>query len=133
MELLKEIFHSSDFDVNGKSITREAVRGIIHDDKNKKLLMIYSAKNGDYKFPGGGVELGETHEETLIRESSEECGANISEIEREFGKVIEYSKPKEEDFDVFIMTSYYYLCKVYNTFGNQKLDQYEKDLGFEPI
>lgn len=134
MRLLKEIFHITDFDINGKSITREAVRGIILDDKNKKVLMIYSTENGDYKFPGGGVENSEKHEETLIREVNEECGVNISEIESEFGKIIEYSKPREEDFDVFIMTSYYYLCNVDdNEFKNQKLDQYEKDLGFTPV
>lgn len=51
-------------------IFREAVRGIIKHEN--KLLMVYSSKDGDYKFPGGGVDVGETHEEALVREIREE-------------------------------------------------------------
>ena len=60
MELIKEIFHKPGIRKDGKTIRREAVRGIIAD--GKKLLMIYSTKNGDFKFPGGGVAAGETYE-----------------------------------------------------------------------
>ncbi len=31
------------------------------------------------------------------------------------------------------MTSHYYLCQVEDDFGAQKLDGYEKDLGFKPV
>ncbi len=64
MELLKEINHKEQLNKKGRLITREAVRGIILD--NEKVLMILSTENGDYKFPGGGNEIGETKEETLI-------------------------------------------------------------------
>lgn len=57
--------------------------------------MIYSPKNGDYKFPGGGVDHGESFEEALIREIREECGVTVARIEREFGCVIEYDRPAE--------------------------------------
>ena len=50
---------------------RFAARGIIC--RGDRYLMIHG-KNGDYKFPGGGMEEGESFEKTLIREVSEETG-----------------------------------------------------------
>src|SRR5690554_1883720 len=117
MDLLKEINHEKQLNKNGKIITREAVRGIILN--NEKVLMIFSSENGDYKFPGGGIEIGETKVQTLIREVQEECGALVSEIEKEVGKVIEYNKPLEKEYDVFKMTSYYYICMVEENFCKQ--------------
>lgn len=131
MKLLKEIVRKQGINFEGKTIYREAVRGIIIN--GKKLLMIHSAKDGDYKFPGGGVELGETYEETLIREVKEESGATVTKILKEFGKVLEYDKPIEQEFEVFKMTSYYYECRINTLLGEQSLDQYEEDLGFKPI
>jgi ADP-ribose pyrophosphatase YjhB (NUDIX family) len=55
--------------------------------------MIYSPKNGDYKFPGGGIDPGETDHEALTREIREEAGAQICGEIREFGQVIEYGLP----------------------------------------
>jgi 8-oxo-dGTP pyrophosphatase MutT (NUDIX family) len=130
MRLLKEIVRKQGIDLQGKTIYREAVRGVIINNKN--LLMIHSRVNGDYKFPGGGVEPEETYKETLIREVKEESGATIKDIMDEFGKVVEYDIPSEPEFDVFKMTSYYYLCNVGDELEEQALDQYEEDLGFKP-
>lgn len=131
MELLKEFSHVERLNKKGKLITRKAVRGIILN--NEKVLMIFSSENGDYKFPGGGVETGETREETLIREVQEECGALVSKIEKGIGKVIEYNKPLEKEYDIFKMTSYYYICKVEENYCELSLDQYEEELGFKPV
>lgn len=68
--------------------------------------MVYSSKDGDYKFPGGGVDSGETYEEALIREIREECGAKVTNICFEFGKMVEYDVPIEKEYDVFKMISY---------------------------
>lgn len=133
MKLLREIFHQDNLNTEGKTIHREAVRGIII--KEGQLLMIYSPKNGDYKFPGGGVDQGERYEDTLIREIQEECGAMVSRIEREFGSVIEYNKALDDGYDVFKMTSRYYICHIDRDggFGEQRLDDYEEALGFRPV
>jgi ADP-ribose pyrophosphatase len=131
MELLKEIYRKKDLDLNGRMLYREAVRGIII--KESKILMIYSERDGDYKFPGGGVEEGETYEETLIREVKEESGASVTQILGEFGKVIEYDRPQETEFDLFKMTSYYFICEVSDAFEGQALDQYEAEAGFTPV
>jgi len=128
MKLLAEIFRNEGKNNEGRVIKRNAVRGIILE--HEKLLMIFSEKNGDYKFPGGGVENGENQKVALIREIREETGGEVVEIVSEFGKVIEYGIPIEPEYDVFKMTSRYYVCKIGNEFGEQKLDQYEEELGF---
>jgi 8-oxo-dGTP pyrophosphatase MutT (NUDIX family) len=94
--------------------------------------MIHSVAVGDYKFPGGGVQEGESHEQALAREVEEESGAQLASFDECVGAVIEYDSPVETHYDVFKMTSHYYLCQVRAGFGVQKLDDYEKDLGFTP-
>jgi 8-oxo-dGTP pyrophosphatase MutT (NUDIX family) len=131
MKILTEIHRDKGININGKTIHRTAVRAVIlraHD-----LLMVYSTNVGDYKFPGGGVDNGESHEQTLARELCEECGASLLSVDGELGAVIEYNFAKEKDFDVFKMTSHYYFCQVSDGFGAQKLDDYERDLGFKPV
>ena len=101
--------------------------------QGKNLLMVYSSKAGDYKFPGGGIDRGETHQIALVREIREECGAAVVSIHGELGKVIELDIPLEQEYDVFNMASFYYLCEVDPNFGEQSLDQHEKELGFTPV
>jgi 8-oxo-dGTP pyrophosphatase MutT (NUDIX family) len=130
MRLLKEIYHKPNLPLQGRMVTREAVRAIIL--KEDKLLMVFSLVNGDYKFPGGGVQVGEEHQTALERELLEECGTSLTGILREFGCVIEYDLVEEEEFDLFKMTSFYYLCEVEDDFGGQNLDEYEQAYGFHP-
>ena len=130
MRLLKEIYHKPNLPLQGRMVTREAVRAIIL--KEDKLLMVFSPVNGDYKFPGGGVKKGEEHRVALEREIMEECGTNLTGILREFGCVIEYDLAEEEKFDIFKMTSFYYLCEVEDGFGEQNLDEYEQAYEFLP-
>lgn len=131
MKLLGEIFRNSGVGTNGKTIYREAVRGVII--RNNALLMVYSQKNGDYKFPGGGVDEGETHAQALAREIREECGAEILSVHDGIGKITEYDIPVEKNADVFKMDSFYYLCEADPVFGKQSLDPYEAKLGFIPV
>lgn len=131
MKLLTEIYRKEGAKREGKTLYREAVRAIIVRDR--KLLMIYSGKNGDYKFPGGGVDGFENYSETLVREVLEEAGARIDRLLGEFGKVIEYDIPQEPDYEVFRMTSMYFYCHVHPELSDQRLDPYEADLDFCPV
>lgn len=131
MELLKEIFHTQNLNLRGKSVFRQAVRGIILD--GSQILMVYSTRNGDYKFPGGGVKRGETNEQALVREVKEETGATVTFIVCPFGEMIEYDRPIDHRYDVFKMTSTYFVCTINGKLTAQKLDQYEEDLGFLPV
>jgi len=130
MRLLAEIDRTPGIPHNGKTITREAVRAIIL--KNEKLLLIHSTYDGDYKFPGGGIKTGEDHTSALAREINEESGAHLKMVTGEYGLVIEYDRPIEKRFDLFKMTSYYYLCEVDSDLGVQHLDEYEYELEFTP-
>jgi 8-oxo-dGTP pyrophosphatase MutT (NUDIX family) len=127
---LHEIFHQEGLNLFGKTVTREAVRAIIFDQG--KLFMVFSRKNGDYKFPGGGVKKGEDVQEALLREIKEESGVEHVSIGPAFGVVIEYDLPLEEEYDLFKMTSRYFLCSIGTMIGQQRLDHYEQDLGFTP-
>jgi 8-oxo-dGTP pyrophosphatase MutT (NUDIX family) len=131
MKLLREFFRREGINVQGKTLCREAVRAIVIE--KPKILMIYSARNGDYKFPGGGIKSGETHPQALAREMHEECGASISGTLQAFGKIIEYDIPREIEYEVFKMTSFYYWCKVEPVFHEPQLEQYEADLGYQPV
>jgi 8-oxo-dGTP pyrophosphatase MutT (NUDIX family) len=131
MQVLTEIHRNKGINIQGRTIHRTAVRAVILSGRD--LLMVYSVNVGDYKFPGGGVDVGESHERALARELREECGASLLSVDGELGSVTEYNFAKEKDFDVFKMTSHYYFCQVGDGFGAQKLDDYEKELGFKPV
>jgi 8-oxo-dGTP pyrophosphatase MutT (NUDIX family) len=128
---LAEIYRSDGVNIHGRTFHRHAVRAVIL--RGQELLMIYSATVGDYKFPGGGVGQYETHKQALIREVREECGMSLLHVGDEICRVVEYDLPVEEGYDIFKMTSYYYRCEVQDGFGQQKLDDYEKNLGFVPV
>ncbi len=131
MKLLKRIIRRKGINLKGKISFRTAVRGIILSDG--KLLMIYSAAKGDYKFPGGGVADGETHAQALVREIREECGATVRRVGDGFGKVVEYDFAEKPGYDTFKMESYYYWCEIETHLQPQILDDYEADLGFQPV
>ena len=131
MDLLSEFFRSAGINRDGKTVSREAVRGIIR--QGSELLMIHSSVNGDFKFPGGGIQEGESHVQALVREIQEECGIAEVVIGQALGKVIEYDFAVEPDFETFRMTSYYYLCQAERGFGALMLDDYEMELGFHPV
>lgn len=138
MELLTTIYRSENVNIDGKTFFREAVRGIILRDFERitpesELLMIYSSVKGDYKFPGGGREQGETYHETLRRELCEEAGAKLLNVNGGFGKVLEYGHAKEKSFETFKMFSYYYLCEVDEKLVAPTLEAYEAELGFQAV
>jgi len=144
MKLLTTIYRHEKVNIEGKTIFREAVRGIIFRDtpprtaagasgRGEQLLMIYSSVNGDYKFPGGGIEAGEPHLETLRRELLEEAGATLTQVTGEFGKTIEYANAFDDDFDTYKQASYYYFCEIDGKMGDLNLEDYEEELGFQPV
>lgn len=109
---------------NGSIGKRPSVRGIIL--KDGKIAMIHSKKYGYYKLPGGGIEPGESYEETLIREVREESGLLVKEHSiKEYGYVRRIEKGKIDD--IFIQDNYYFICDVEDEKVEQKLDEYEED------
>lgn len=57
-----------------------------------------------WEFPGGKIELNETHQQALVREIKEELSANI--------EVNEFITTVVHEYNSFILTMHAYECKV---------------------
>ena len=111
------------------AFTRDSARSIII--RNGKIAMIHSLKYDYYKFPGGGIEPGESAADALIRETAEEAGLTvISDSIREYGYVHRIQKSTVEEDEYFVQDNYYYLCDAEESVRPQKLDDYESDEHF---
>jgi len=128
----QKIYHNHNLNLKGSCSRRDAVRAVI--SQNNKYLLIYSSQKGDYKFPGGGVEPGESFNQALEREVLEESGYRITEIGTQIALISEFSESREEELDYFQMDSHYFHCTI--DLGEKlelNLDKYELDLNFEPL
>ncbi|MDO9629670.1 MAG: NUDIX domain-containing protein [Acholeplasmataceae bacterium] len=96
---------------NGVILKRKTVRAIIINENNE-VQMLYSKLFDDYTFPGGGIKKNESDIEALKRELHEELGALHVEIIKPFGYIEELRYGLKETDDIYLQTSYYYLCKI---------------------
>lgn len=125
MRLLFEM-DKKDYGGCARSFTRDSARSIII--RNGKIAMIHSLKYDYYKFPGGGIEPGESNIDALIRETDEETGLTvIPDSIQEYGYVHRIQKSKVVEDECFIQDNYYYLCDVDEGIRPQRLDDYESD------
>lgn len=113
---------------NGSVYKRAAARGVILQDG--RLLMIHTDR-GDYKFPGGGVESGESLETALRREILEETGRGLLG-EPEYVAVA-HERRQGRTADILEMDSHYFLCRVGEESVPLDLDDYEAEEHFEPV
>jgi 8-oxo-dGTP pyrophosphatase MutT (NUDIX family) len=125
------IFKEDNYEDSWPMISREAARAVIM--KDDRIALVHSITGGFYKFPGGGIEKGETHLDALVRETLEEVGLRIIPASvRELGMIQELRKNWDK-YEIFDQRSYYYYADVENTLTNQSLDDYEMELGFELV
>jgi 8-oxo-dGTP pyrophosphatase MutT (NUDIX family) len=122
-------FRSPDLVPDGRVIERTAVRGVLL--RGRELLLLAS-RHGDYKFPGGGVEPGESYPAALRREFREECGLVDVTIGAGLGSTIEEVPAIEPAYDVFRMTSHYFRCSGGACGGSRELEAYEAELELVP-
>ena len=94
----------------------EVVAAVI--EKDDKIFCaqrnLTKSMGGKWEFPGGKIEVGETNEEALVREISEEFDSEI--------KVNEYIMTVEHDYPTFHITMHAYLCTLVN--GELKLKEH---------
>lgn len=97
-----------------------------------RVAMVYSRKYGYYKFPGGGIEPGESPRQAMLREAAEEAGLQVlPESVREYGCVRRRQRSHSGAQEIFAQDNFYYLCRAAGEAGEQRLDPYEAEEGFE--
>ncbi|MFF0340799.1 NUDIX domain-containing protein [Kribbella sp. NPDC004875] len=112
-----------------RTTERTAARGVLLRDDE---LLLLASRHGDYKFPGGGVEPGESLADALVREFREECGYAGIVVGAELGTTREETPAIEPEYDVFGMTSHYFSCTGGAPAGEPVLDAYEAELELTP-
>ena len=128
MRLMFEI-DTKDYNLSGTAFVRHSAR-CIHI-KNGLAAMVHSLKYDYYKFPGGGIEEGESAEQAMIRETLEEAGlVVIPGSVKEYGYVHRIQKSDHDDTDYFVQDNFYYLCDVEESVQAQALDEYEAEERF---
>lgn len=136
MKLLKTAFHPdvSPNDIapeNGQTvINRHAARGIVV--KGEDILLLYTKRYHDYSLPGGGIDEGEDEIEGLIRELSEETGAQGVRNVTAFARYDEYRPWYKSDADIIHMISHCYVCDIDEKLGATALEAHELKNGMEP-
>ncbi|MFK7770665.1 MAG: NUDIX hydrolase [Saprospiraceae bacterium] len=124
MQILKTHYHPDIETLENKSIfTRLATRAIAI--QNNSILLLYTKRYEDYSLPGGGLDLNEDKIEGMIRELSEETGAEDIKNIKPFGVYEEYRPWYKSDFDIQHMISYCYTCEVNQNLGSSNLESYE--------
>lgn len=130
MKLLK-IFDNRRTKIGSQPIIyRNACRAIIL--KNGKLLMVFSEKSKEYKFPGGGIEGMESREAALKREVLEEVGHVIKSVNETLGYTDQIFNDQYDDEKYFYQRSYYYFCEVEDEYVGMNLSESETALRFVP-
>ena len=126
MEILFTL-DSKDYDESIEVICRPSARGIII--KDGKVAMIHSTMYDYYKFPGGGIEAGESPVQAMIREVKEESGLTvIPESIRELGNV--HRRSRTPRGGLFSQDNFYFVCSCKESVGKTNLDDYESEEGF---
>jgi len=124
MQIIKTHTHPDITTFENKTIfKRLATRSIVL--RGEDILLLYTERYEDYSLPGGGIDEGEDEIEGMIRELSEETGAqNVRNI-KSFCAYEEYRPWYKPDFDIMHMISYCFTCDIDHELGESKLESYE--------
>ena len=115
-----------DYQEGKKAFSRPSARAVVIEDG--RVAMVYSQKFGHYKFPGGGIEAGESREAALVREAREEAGLVLDpQSIRPYGFVHRIERGDREP--LFIQDNFYYLASA-SALVPQELDGYEAAEGY---
>lgn len=103
---------------------RKSARAILVNAEGKIALQ-HLTKYNFYKLPGGGIEIGESSEQAVLREVREEVGA-IAVIGAPLGVVIEYR-------GTLLHISYAYCLQVVGELIAPTLEEDEASAGQETV
>ena len=130
MRLLFDL-DTHDYDPDGPVFSRPSARCI--SIRDGKVAMVHSLLYDYYKFPGGGMEKGESLTDALIRETQEEAGLTVLPGSiREYGYVHRVQRDSNPGYSRFEQNNYYYLCETEPSSVPRQLDDYEAEERFTP-
>lgn len=130
MKHLRTHYHQDIDTLKDKSVfTRLATRAIAI--KGKSILLMYTARYEDYSLPGGGLDGDEDQISGMIRELTEETGAQNVRLIEPFGIYEEYRPWYKPDHDIQHMISYCYTCEIDQKLGKPQLEHYETNNGMK--
>ena len=128
---LLNVIDSDDYENCTRLTVRHSARAMIVSDG--LVAMIHSRARDYYKLPGGGIEKGESREESLIREVLEETGLHvIPESIDELGYIHRIRKSQKYEDECFIQNNYYYFCDVTDEVSEPNYDEGELADDFVP-
>jgi 8-oxo-dGTP diphosphatase len=125
MKMIRKITDSDIFGGTSElmdTVSRFASRGVLIDDQ-MNVAMMYMSETNLYKLPGGGIEEGETREESYLREIKEETG-HEAEILYDLGYIEEHKKRND-----FMQFSFCYIAKARRRVSAANLSESELQLG----
>jgi 8-oxo-dGTP diphosphatase len=133
MELLLELtdinLHLADkhLPADARFGIRKAMRSVVVNPQNNTIALLFVAKYGYYKLPGGGVEPNEAPLDALKREVREETGCEVDIRPDCLGVIMEC-----RDREHFFQISYCYLSTLIGPPAHPSFTQHEIDHGFTP-
>lgn len=101
--------------------------------KGSSILLLYTERYEDYSLPGGGLDGDEDRIEGMMRELSEETGAQDIVNIKPFGAYEEYRPWHKPDYDIVHMISYCYTCDINKELGQSKMESYELKNGMKAM
>lgn len=122
------IVHGDPVPADALRIRRLATRAVVR--RGDQLLLLRS-RSGDYRFPGGGMDEGETVAASIARELLEECGARLLRVDEHLLTVVD-ERAAREPGAVFVQESRYYLCDVHDGLAEVDHDLRERTLALAP-
>ena len=117
---------AQNYEEGARPFSRPSARAIVI--QGGRVAMVYSRKFQHFKFPGGGIEPGESRETALLREAREEAGLVLDpKSVRPYGFVHRIEKGGAEP--IFLQDNFYYLADP-QAVVPQELDGYEAEEGY---
>ncbi|MGD9954755.1 MAG: NUDIX hydrolase [Candidatus Nanopelagicales bacterium] len=129
MTRVMRIVHGDEPATDAPRIRRLATRAVVLHGES---LLLLRSRSGDYRFPGGGLDEGESLESNLARELLEECGARLLRVDEHLLTVVD-ERPAREPGAVFAQESRFYRCDVHDGLADVDHDLRERTLELEPV